>query len=979
MLVTTIVLIIALTVTLLSTNVPLFYNAICMVMGGERNILVSGDADAYMTYTKDYDTKEEALEAAGVLNEEIAGEAMVLMKNQNNALPLDKGANISVFGKNSVNWVYGGSGSAAGNSSRVIGLESALTSAGFNLNPTLLDFYNSSASGSGRGTSPSMASTGISGFATGETNYDDYTTAVKNSYSNYSDAALVVISRMGGEGWDLPQTMIDSEGKAVEGANASDHYLQLDNYETRLINEVTSAGFDKVIIIMNTAPQTFEMQSLEENTDIDGIIWAGATGENGINALGDILNGDINPSGKTVDTNPVDFKLDPTWNNFAKNVVDGVATGNEYTNSMDMPAYFVSYEEGIYSGYRYYETRGYTDTDTWYDENVVYPFGYGLSYTDFSYEIVSSEISTESDGIIEVEVEVTNNGAVDGKNAVQLYYSSPYTSGEIEKSHVMLGAYAKTGLIKANGGTETVTLTMAVEDMKSYDYNDANGNGFKGYELEKGTYNLYVSENAHSWADNDSDLTLAVEIANDIKYEKDTTSDYEVVNRFDDTSDNANGIDVSGGDKYLSRADWVNTWPAPPTAEEKAVDLTFMTSLVSPYSNYSNSTDEGKPWYVADEDMPTQASSKISASDATVKMYELVGKDYDDALWDDLLDQLTVEQMSSVLGYACYKTDSIDTIGKPATTDSDGPVGFTVFTGSTAVYDTFFYCSGVAIASTYNETLAFKMGEMVGNEGLLGNVKGDGTPYSGWFAPAANIHRSQFGGRNWEYMSEDGFISGMTSANIIQGASSKGVYTFMKHFAVNEQETNRESGGNVGGLITWASEQSMREIYFKPFELGVKKGGTTAIMSSFNRIGTEWAGGSYDLLTEILRNEWGFVGAVVTDFNMSSYGYMNVDQMIRAGGSTSLGYDKAPTVDATSATQVSVLRDRTKDLLYMQVNSCVMNGYGEGVEYRIGLPIWLIIVYSIDAILVVGFAVWGTLLIRKTLKKKKEQDINTEI
>lgn len=970
LLVMAVLLVILLAANIVLTQNLFIYNTVNSVLGGERRVLAAGDPSKYQYYTTDegLNGKEDVLAAANAVNESIVEEGTVLLKNEG-SLPLAKNSKISVFGKNSVDLVYGGSGSAGASTAGAVTLEESLTAAGFQVNPSLVEFYkNDAASGSGRPASPAMGAK-PAGFATGETPLSSYTSALKSSFSEYDDAAIVVISRIGGEGFDLPRTMKESyaEGAAkTEGArSADDHYLQLDENEAALIKAVGGEfGFDNVIVVINSGAP-IEVGFLDDPThyayspNVKGALWIGTTGKTGINALGRILSGEVNPSGRTVDTYARNFKNDPTWNNFGNNNVDN---GNRYTvDGKNKSYYYVEYEEGIYVGYRYWETRGFTEAqagnEAWYAENVVYPLGYGLSYTDFTWEIVDEETTQSGavlaeDGTVKIRVKVTNTGSVAGKDVVQLYYTAPYTGTKedpgIEKSHVVLLDFGKTELLEP-GASDYIDFSFDARDMASYDYSDANGNGFAGYELEGGDYQIRISENAHVSA---FDLTYSVP-AEGYKYSNDDATNNPVENRFDDVSGHI--------ETYLSRSDWEGTWPTTPTEQDRAVTDEFIDSLTY------DRNDEGKPWYT--DEMPTQSERELSFAETEVKLYQLIGKEYDDPLWDTLLDQLTVAQMAQMIGTGNYNTMLIDSIGKPKTIDPDGPVGFTAFMGDPSVYDTCFYASGCVVAATYNTELAYEMGRAVGNEGIVGNEKGDGTPYSGWYAPAVNIHRSQFSGRNWEYYSEDGVLSGKIAAGVIRGANDMGVYTYIKHFALNDKETDRTNGG----LLTWANEQSMRELYLKPFEIAVKEGDTTAMMSSFNRIGTVWAGGCYELLTEILRNEWGFQGMVVTDYNL--YAHMPADQMIRAGGDLNLCQDKRPSTTQT-ATQVTALRKATHNILYTVANSNAMNGYGEGVEYRYAMPYWEMWLLIGDAVIAVGVVIWGVFAVRKALRRDSAELID---
>ena len=959
-----IILVMGLVINLVLTQNYFLYNTLNSVFGGEIRVLASGDPEQYKYYEADYENKAEVLKAANALNEEIVEEGIVLLKNDGagKALPLKtpmsdesvtEKPRVSVFGKNSVNLVYGGSGSGEASASNAATIYDSLTAAGYEYNPELKKFYESSESGTGRPKNPGMGDI-LAGFATGETPLSAYGEVRKSYASDYKDAAIVVLSRIGGEGYDLPRTMktdFTENATAVSGANAEDHYLEPDNNELALIGEVKSAGFGNITIVINSATP-MELGELEDDAAITSIVWIGSVGRTGINALGRILNGEVNPSGRTVDTYARDFSKDPTWNNFGNN---NVTDGNRYYEDGKKRAYyFVEYEEGIYVGYRYYETRGYEEEKkgnvNWYKENVVYPLGYGLSYTTFEWElmnkaeiesyVLNAETNLAKEKIT-VRVKVTNTGDAAGKEVVEVYLHAPYNGG-IEKSEVVLAGFGKTPMLPsaAEATAETpnwceIEIEVDAQYFASYDYDNANDNGFSGYEIEAGTYELRVSRNAH-----EVEATAEIEVDKGIKITKDGETGGEVKNRFDEVSEYIEG---RGG--YMSRKDFEGTWPSAPTAEERNVDEAFLDSLKYEIN------DEGQKWSA--KETPAQSKRELSYNKTEVKLYDLIGKEYKDPKWDELLNQLTVQQMVELIGTGNYNTMYIENIAKPKTIDPDGPVGFTAFMGDPSVYDTCFYASGCVVGATYNVELAYAMGEMVGNEGLIGNERGDGTPYSGWYAPAVNIHRSPFSGRNWEYYSEDGYLSGIMASWVIRGAKSKGVYTYVKHFALNDQETNRSNNG----ILVWANEQAMREIYLRPFELTVKEGKTTAMMSSFNRIGKTWAGGSYELLTEVLREEWGFEGMVITDYNYATP-YMKVDQMIRAGGDLNLSQANFPSSEE-SATQVTALRNATKNILYTVAGSNAMNGLGPGVKYKYVTAAWKKWLIALNIIVAAGLLAWG--------------------
>ena len=991
------------TATMVATQNDFLSGTIDTVLGGEGRRNASGDPDKYYRYQKTTDgfkqfesdlklsdgvistqADKEAVHAEALrLNEEIVSEGVVLLKNEDDALPIATSsgnkAKISVFGKNSADVVLGGSGSGGGNSAGSISLYDGLRDANFELNPKLTKFYEGSQSGSGRQASPAIGAK-VTGLAIGETPLDKYTSEIKDSYDEYNDAAIIVISRIGGEGWDLPrQQLTDYGGKPVEGSqDGGQHYLEIDKNEEALIDEVISCGkFEKVILLINSAT-SMELGFLEEKEGLDAALWIGTLGGSGANAVGDVLNGTVNPSGHLVDTYVRDFTKDPTWSNFGDNLT---ANGNLYLAGGSATDYhYVEYQEGIYLGYRYYETRSYQDvyrfgTDNgWYDENVVFPFGYGLSYTTFEWTLKDSTENTvldeKNNNQISVTVNVKNTGDVAGKDVIQLYYSAPYIVGGVEKAHVVLGGMIKTDLLE-KGKDKDYTITLDIEDMASYDYNDANGNGHKGYELDAGTYTIYIGRDAHScWADQ-SPMKLEYTVMDDIAYSMDIYGDDSADdNRFQDMSDYMNG-------KTMSRSSFSATFPTTPTAAEREISDTVRDGLTFKYDDENSAYAK----YLLSKTNASTTAAKAAeeednASSEDLQLYDLIGADYDDPRWEELVDKLSVDQMTQLIGQGNFHTISLSEIGKPRTIDPDGPAGYTNFMGDPTVHDTCFYASECVIGATWNKDLANDMGVMVGLESLVGYTKGDGRTYSGWYAPAVNIHRSPFSGRNWEYYSEDPYLSGAMGTQVVIGAQSKGVYTYVKHFALNDQETNRDTNG----LVTWAEEQTFREVYLKPFQMIVEEGGTNAIMSSFNRIGTTWAGGSFALLTEVLRMEWGFEGMVISDYNLS-IPYMHPDQMIRAGGDLNLSQDYKPSASVsgdgkTDEVQLAALKLATKNILYTVANSNAMNGMGEGVVWVTTMAKWKVALICVNVGLVVLAAVWGFFDIRRKLKKVKAQNQN---
>ena len=951
---------------------------ISSVLGRDTAVFKDGIDPIYQV---EYSSKQEVYKAANELNEEVCEEGFVLLKNEENALPLSGGEKISIFGKNSINIAYGGSGSSGGSHTNAKDLYVSLEEAGFEINPRLKAFYqDNSRSGAGRSENSSDLDTGDSVFySTGETPQSMYDNEVKSSYAQYKDVALVVFTRIGGEGFDLPRSMQGVEGARLE----TDHYLQLDKNETELLQAVCSYGFGKVVVVINSG-SPMELAFLEDSDyyayqkDIDAAIWMGFPGDSGSMALGRILNGEVNPSGRTVDTYAADFKENPSWANFGDNLQYGEVSGDQYLGTGTDKYYYVDYEENIYVGYKYYETRG-ADDEEWYQDAVVYPFGYGLSYTTFEWEIEdASEIEdydlTYDDigSTFTISIKVTNTGDRDGKDVVELYGHAPYFDGEVEKSEVVLLDFAKTKEIKAGGSDyDIVELTFDPYYLASYDYKDANNNGDSCYELDASDgdngYVLYISHNSH-----DKEFAIPFNVPEDIVIYDDPVTLNTVENRYTDVGVYSSDYHLNE-DQLLSRSDW--TMPLAPTDAER--NIANYEGLLDALKDTSHNNTESDGYYELDKPTFGDTSDDIVLRDLIefsdgkpVQNEDGSYASFDDERWDNILNKLNVTELKNMCNLGAFKSNALPSISKPLTNDTDGPAGFTNFMSTDGTYwDTCYYCSEVVMGATWNIQLIEELGQMVGNEGLVGaDGKGNNLPYSGWYAPGVNIHRSPFGGRNFEYFSEDGIFTGKMAAAEIRGCRSKGVYCFVKHFALNEQETHRSSNGSC----SWVTEQAMREIYLKPFEIAVKEGGATAIMSSFNRIGAKWTGGDYRLLTEILRNEWGFKGMVITDFNTTTY--MNLEQMAYAGGDINLGNDltliSALNPDWCNEDDIAdlyILRNCAKNILYTVANSNALNG--EVDHYNMAW--WKVTVIAIDCVAVVGIAVWGFFAVRAYKKSKK--------
>lgn len=896
-------------------------NMICFIPMSSMISLAMGEGDILD------ETAEESMD----LCTDIAEEGIVLLKNDSNVLPMAEGTKLNVFGWSSTNPVYGGTGSGSvSDTYEKVSILDGLRDAGFEVNEELVNFYTGY-----RETRPVVGMWGQD-WTIPEPTIAEYDEAgIFESAKEFSDTAVVVIARSGGEGADLPTSIEDVEDTFVDNGGGafgvsglrmtsneddidpSKHYLELTNREEAMLERVT-ADYDKVIVVVNAA-NTMELGFVEEY-GIDSVLWCPGAGQTGFAALGEILAGTVNPSAKTSDTFVADLTQTPTWNNFGSffydNMDDFTYTGADYVS---VPS-FVNYTDNIYVGYKFYETaaaEGLID----YEDVVLYPFGYGLSYTTFTQEMGAI---TESDGTISFDVIVTNTGDVAGKDVVEVYYNPPYTNGGIEKASANLVEFAKTELLEP-GASETITVSFDAEDMASY---DAKGAG--AYVLEEGDYLISIRSDSHTII---SEQPYTV--ADTVTYSGDNK-------RASDAVAATNTFAYAEGDvTYLSRADgfanYAEATAAPVnysmSAEDKA---TFINNANYDSAAYNNDSDE----------MP------VTGANNGLSLAELRGADYDDERWETLLDQLTVAEMDTLIAIGGYQTSAVSSVGKVMTVDCDGPASINNnFTGKGSIG----FPSAVMIASTWNKSLAEAFGESIGK-------MADEMDVSGWYAPAMNTHRSAFAGRNFEYYSEDGVLSGYMAANATIGAAKQGVYAYLKHFALNDQETNR-----CGMLCTWATEQSIREIYLKPFEIAVKDGNAMAMMSSFNYIGTRWAGGSSELCNTVLRDEWGFRGLVLTDY-FGVYGYMNSDMAIRNGTDCMLvAYDTETNhvKDQTSATSVQAMRQACKNIMYTVVNS---RAY-DPENLKEGLMAWQIMAIVID-ILLAGLIV---LLEVRTMKRYKKE------
>lgn len=863
---------------------------------------------------------EENVASATQLCEDIADEGIVLLDNDG-TLPMAKNSKLNVFGWASTNPCYGGTGSGAlSDAYPTVTLLEGLTNAGFELNTELSDFYTSY-----RADRP-VVGMFSQDWTLPEPEAAQYTDEMMNNAKAFSDTAMVVITRVGGEGADLPTDVSKvtyDAGHSYNDFEPGEHYLQLSKTEEDMVKLVCD-NFDNVVVVYNGA-NAMELGWVKDYSQIKSVVWCAGTGQSGFNALGSILCGDVNPSGRTIDTFVYDLTQTPTANNFGNFNYTNMDEFKANSFGADTIPAFVNYVEGIYVGYKFYETaaaEGLID----YDKTVVYPFGRGLSYTTFTQTLNSV---TEADGTITVDVTVTNTGSASGKEVVEVYYNPPYTNGGIEKASANLIGFAKTSEL-APGASENVTVTFKAEDMASY---DTYGKGC--YVLEKGDYVISINADSHTVLD-----SKVYNVASDIVYDASNKreSDVEVAdNKFDFAEGNVT---------YLSRADGFANY-----AEATAAPADFELPAQAKATFYNNSNWNPEDFNNADDVAPTTGAKN------GLKLKDMVGVDYNDAQWDAFLDQLTVSDMDSLIALGGFQSVAVSSIGKVQAIDCDGPASINNnFTKQGSIG----FPSAVMIAATWNTDLAHDFGTSIGKMADDMNV-------SGWYAPAMNIHRSAFAGRNFEYYSEDGVLSGAMAANAIMGSQEQGVYAFMKHFALNDQETNRTSM-----LCTWSTEQAIREIYLKPFEKCIKDADCHAVMSAFNYIGTTYAGSCPELLIDVLRGEWGFVGMVLTDY-YGVYGYQDADRLIRNGGDFCLvNYDTETNhlTDTTSATALVSARQACKNILYTVANSRAY--YEENLNP--GMPGWEKLMIGVDVVLFAGLAAVELLVVKKGYAKRKEEE-----
>lgn len=923
--------------------IPLSNNYASMISMALGQSAVKTEGGSNPTYYESaYSTEEDMAKHAEEMCQELEREGMVLLINENQTLPLKQEAKISLMGQNSVDLVYGGAGAGSVDTSKAGTMKEAMESAGFEVNQTLWDFYDTGAGSACRKEVPSV--TGQGNLAAHEVPQSEYTDEVLKSLEEYNDAAIVVIGRGGSESMDLPA-----------------EYLEFTKEELDLIR-LSRENFDKVVLVLNIT-NPMNLSALEEY-EIDACLWVGALGQRGVYAIGEALNGTVNPSGRLVDTYAYEPGLAPAAVNFGDYTIvnSQVKAGNKY----------MVYAEGIYVGYRYYETRyedvvlGNEDAANYdYQSQVQFPFGYGLSYTEFAW---SDYKVTENADDFTVSVTVENTGDAAGKETVQVYLQSPYTKydreNEIEKASVELAGFAKTGLLEP-GEKETVAINVPKEALKVYDRK-----GYGTYILEKGEYFLAAGKNAHDALNHILSAKGKTE-AEGMTEEGDKAMAYAYTQKKTDSDTYAlsaetgekiqnqmEDVDICNYDEdfaYLSRSDWSGTWPEVYGGGKLEASEELLKALELPEVKEDGNAQ-----------MPEFEA--VTNETGELKLADMIGADFEDKRWDDLLNQISKKELYDLVRHGGYGTYAVSSIGLPGTIHKDGPAGIssTLAGGNLSCMA---YPPEVVVASTWNAELVEAFGRLVGEDSLSSGV-------SVWYAPAMNIHRTARSGRNFEYYSEDGFLSGKMGAAEVAGFQSMGGIVTIKHFALNDQETNR-----IGGAI-FSNEQAAREIYLKPFELAITEGNANGIMSSMNRVGARWMGAHEGVMTNIVRNEWDFQGFVITDqTSFPNFDYCDIRAGLAAGNDMWLNTANnmwALKEEELTAEVMQNVRQAAHRFLYVAANSNAMNGVDRDTKVMNVKAGWqklippLVIVMALIFIggMYAAYCLWGT---KKHLRRKQER------
>ena len=934
---------------------------------------------------QNFDTKEfqQAAEQSDALCEDIAAKGIVLLKNKDNTLPLKGEKKINLFGWHSSDAGFNLSGIGSGSSTiqddKKVTLVDAFKNAGWSVNENLVKFYqdyDNTARGYGTGNGDRIPLV--------EPSVSSYTDTLISDALSFSDNAVMVISRIGGENvGEIPLLQTKSHGQASDSTR---NYLQLSTEEDDLL-DLLEENFRNVIVVINSTNQ-LQSPRLKRDPKIGAVLNVAIPGQSGARAIPKILSGDITPSGRLSDTWANDYTKDPSFANY-------IRQGDN-----------IFYGEDIYFGYKWYETadaEGYFDSMTYsddyaedatgYDAVVTYPFGYGLSYTTFEWEITDVTLkggeSLTATSRVDITLACTNTGSVKGADAIELFGSAPYTVGGIEKSSEVLLDFAKSALLEPGQTQTDIIVSFSSYDLASYDCYDKNGNGFAGYELDPGTYKIQLKENAHQIKNmvgekDEDNATLTYTIPKEgIRFEKDPLTGEDVVNRV--TGEDAySGVPLDGstvyGDKasYLSRSDLEGTFPTKLTSG----DVT--KSEVSKANSYVYHGDDQTEMPTFDQDnglsLYTDSSgNKPSASAlasnsglvANDELLQKIGKEdgYDSDTMNDLLDQMSASDVKSIVENGGFGTPAIASIGKPKTYDYDGPAGFNTTTQTDKAGQWTAFPNETLLAQTFDKDEAKAMGLSIGTEGVA-------TGLSGWYAPGCNLHRSPFNGRNYEYYSEDPILSGLLASKVIEGAKSYGIVAYVKHFTLSEP------GVNARNLNTWLTEQNWRENYLKPFEFAVKKGKAIGIMSAFNSVGGVWAGAHHAQNIDILRNEWGFKGTMITDWSRGD-GNMNTTSGLPGGNDIWLNPgNHASPLSTSNATQMYLAKRSARNVIYAYAsaytfaknydhkNDAVKVNIGDKVETTNGFAWWTLLLGAVNVLLIGGGALWVILSFRKPKEKK---------
>ncbi len=971
--------------SIIGTNIALSASQAINIFFKTSTYKIVGGTENTNYFETGFSSAEELEAHDKEIAEQLTGEGAVLITN-NGALPLKEGDSVSALSHSSVDFVTCGIGSADIDTSKAPTFKEALESRGLKVNPTLWDFYSTGA-GSTYIRYPGKLANQTEGatrqeYTVNEVPVSVYTDDVKSSFASYKDAASVVISRIAGEGAELEY------GTYTNGTN----YLALCDDERDML-KMASENFDKVIVVINST-NALECDFLTSGEfDVDACLWVGYTGTWGLNSVADIITGKVNPSGRLIDTYCNDNTTSPSMegiygSQYANYDENDPRWYHVYNGGLDGNFRYITYQEGIYVGYRYYETR-YEDVvmgtgnagDYNYAAEVAFPFGHGLSYTTFDWSDYSCSYDSGEDAF-EIKVKVTNSGSAAGKEVVQVYFQSPYTDydkqNEIEKASIELCGFAKTSEIQP-GSSETVTITVPREELACYDRKNA-----KTYILDAGDYYLTAAKNAHEalnnvltakgfstangmTADGNADFTYKYEV-NSLDseiYSKSSATEHKITNQFDSADLNYYNIDMP----YLSRNDWQGTWPTGmPNLEATSQMFTDGLNIYQTYKGWDNILSEATKGAYQGAEYPTMGA------DNGLTLSMMIGLDYDDPSWEALLDQATYEEMATLIGQGYHNTAVMPSVGKPATVDDNGPQGFTqALTGVKTCHCA--YSDENIMAATFNTELMKEVGKCIGADVLdLGA--------NGLYGPAMNIHRTAYAGRNFEYYSEDPFLSGKIAAAEVEGIQSKGTYVYIKHFALNDNETACRC------ISTWANEQAIREIYLKPFETAVVEGGAYNVMNSFARFGVQWSGAHHGLMTEVLRNEWGMRGFALTDFSgnaaFAQYGIsmksFDVAHGLLAGtdswdSSAVQWTDDLLNLYRDDAIIAQAMRQATHRILYTVANSNAMNGISDGKVVQV-TPWWQIALYTICVVFGILFVLSVAMLIIRIMRQKNNPKKN---